>query len=215
MLNFLILFSLVLNGIAILAIINLYLRQNRLQETENKLDHTFKEMESTISSYLFEMKEENDAFIQRFKKLNEGNELKNQAPFDVYSLPRTVDESTYKQEKQQSKTGENQFSQIEHTSRLQAINTYKKQTSSSTEQVPPGKEIGEKWESNDEPSIKENNELPEETPTFQQLQEKLETDEASLYEEIVQLQQAGLSSAEIAKRLDKGKTEVELILKLR
>jgi hypothetical protein len=69
--TFLILISFILNIIALLAIVLLYTRQNRLLEVEKRQEKAVSEMEDLISSYLFEMKEENDRFIQQFKAVKE------------------------------------------------------------------------------------------------------------------------------------------------
>jgi hypothetical protein len=71
--TFLIFISFILNIAALLAIVILYTRQNRLLEVEKKQEKTVKEMEDTISAYLLELKEDNDRFIQQFQALKENN----------------------------------------------------------------------------------------------------------------------------------------------
>ncbi|WP_456271521.1 hypothetical protein [Bacillus sp. AK031] len=71
--TFLIFISFILNIAALLAIVILYTRQNRLLEVEKKQERTVKEMEDTISAYLLELKEDNDRFIQQFQTLKENN----------------------------------------------------------------------------------------------------------------------------------------------
>ncbi|GAE43682.1 hypothetical protein [Mesobacillus boroniphilus] len=68
MTTFLLLLSLILNGAAIFAIILLYLRQNRLVEAEKKQEKIIKEIEEVFSAYLFELKEENDKFLELMTK---------------------------------------------------------------------------------------------------------------------------------------------------
>jgi hypothetical protein len=71
--TFLIFISFILNIAALLAIVILYTRQNRLLEVEKKQERTVKEMEDTISAYLLELKEDNDQFIQQFQALKGSN----------------------------------------------------------------------------------------------------------------------------------------------
>ncbi|WP_409253727.1 DUF6115 domain-containing protein [Bacillus sp. SCS-153A] len=70
--TFLILISFILNIAALLAIVILYTRQNRLVELEKRQEKAVKEMEDVISSYLLEMKEDNDRFLQQFQAVKEG-----------------------------------------------------------------------------------------------------------------------------------------------
>lgn len=226
--SFLLLFSFILNGIALLAIIILYLRQNRLLETEEKLNHTFKETETLISSYLFEMKEENEAFMDRFHKMIEEESSKKQTSFTEPSSHDDQEEVLFFQHNNEQ-TDHNKLPNIEHTSRLQAINTYKKLSNQATKsnislnKQPKSRQTDEPNHSS-ERFINEQKEKQTEEQTikttetkqaFQQLQQALEKKETTVYDEIILLQQSGLSIEEIAKKLNRGKTEVELILKLR
>ena len=68
MTTFLLLLSLILNGAAIFEIILLYLRQNRLVEAEKKQERIINEIEEVFSAYLFELKEENDKFLELMTK---------------------------------------------------------------------------------------------------------------------------------------------------
>lgn len=68
MTTFLLLLSLILNAAAIFAIILLYLRQNRLVEAEKKQGKIISEIEEVFSSYLLELKEEHEKFIDKMKK---------------------------------------------------------------------------------------------------------------------------------------------------
>ncbi|MEL3971303.1 hypothetical protein AAEO50_03335 [Rossellomorea oryzaecorticis] len=68
MTTFLFIISFLLNIISLLAIIILYTRQNRFIDLEKRQGKMLQEMEETISTYLIEMKEENDAFISSLHK---------------------------------------------------------------------------------------------------------------------------------------------------
>jgi hypothetical protein len=78
MTTFLFIISFLLNIISLLAIIILYTRQNRFIDLEKRQGKMLREMEETISTYLIEMKEENDAFISSLhKSKNEHSDPKN------------------------------------------------------------------------------------------------------------------------------------------
>lgn len=211
--SFLILFSLVLNGVLILAIINLYLRQNRLVEVEQKLTKSLKEMESIISSYLFEMKDENELFIKKLqqidlkqgkKKQNTSIEVKEQQ----YSVERLLDDEL--------QTDVEPIVEKGHSTRRRAIDTYKSVNYKSDKKIATEAV-------NDKPSFDEtlknaqrNVDEPaniEDLITYAHLKDSYEKD-VPVYDQIIQLQKDGLTLDEIAKKMSKGKTEIELILKL-
>ena len=81
MVGFLIIISLIFNVIAILAIIILYLRQNKLLQVEEQQKKAMAEMESLINSYLLEMKDENKRFIQRVKEMKDEKQEQMLNPF--------------------------------------------------------------------------------------------------------------------------------------
>ena len=67
---FFIIVSLILNIVALMAIIILFLRQNKLLQVEENQKKTMNEMEELITTYLLEMKDENEHFIQRISGIN-------------------------------------------------------------------------------------------------------------------------------------------------
>lgn len=211
--SFVLFLSLILNGIAILAIINLYLRQNRLLDTERKLETTIKEMETIIFSYLIEMKDENAAFIERFQQLHANSEQQ------LAPQTKTVHKDTNHAEKSVQEDGAS-FPPLEHTSRLQAISSYQK-TVESGQQTESAKR---QQESQHQPveQIRTTEISPEPSGVnhrvnaHSQLSSKKNVPQVySIEEQIVFLQQQGLSIEEIAKKLNKGKTEIELMIKLK
>ncbi|MFI8686247.1 hypothetical protein [Rossellomorea sp. NPDC077527] len=72
MVTFLLFLSFLLNIVSLLSIVLLYSRQNRYHNVEKDQKRTIAEIEDIISSYMVEMKEENDEFIQSFR-----NEVRN------------------------------------------------------------------------------------------------------------------------------------------
>lgn len=74
---FLIVLSILLNLVALFAIILLYVRQNRLLSLDSQQKRRVTEMEELMSAYMAELKEENDAFLRS---------LANDVPADVESV---------------------------------------------------------------------------------------------------------------------------------
>ena len=69
MMIFLVIVSIALNMIAFLLIAILFLRQNKLIKMEESLKQPVKEMEDLMTTYLLQMKEENEQFIKSVKGL--------------------------------------------------------------------------------------------------------------------------------------------------
>ncbi|MDR4937144.1 hypothetical protein RGU11_12200 [Rossellomorea marisflavi] len=65
---FAIVLSILLNLVALFAIILLYVRQNRLLALDNQQKRRVTEMEELMSAYMEELKEENDAFLLSLTK---------------------------------------------------------------------------------------------------------------------------------------------------
>ena len=108
MVGFLIIISLIFNVIAILAIIILYLRQNKLLQVEEQQKKAMAEMESLINSYLLEMKDENKRFIQRVKEMKD--EKQEQI---VESFPSTDDLKSALGPEKADKTQNSEFESAE------------------------------------------------------------------------------------------------------
>lgn len=198
MTTFLLLLSLILNAAAIFAIILLYLRQNRLVEAEKKQQRIIKEIEEVFSAYLFELKEENDTFIEMMKKANSINSsdaspYRQDGTTDKEDIPNTDKEGTSSNENQNLN---------ELPSRLGKGVSYhaaRKAYQQSSEPVSVKEEV-EAEALQDKPSI----------PVS-----KSEPVQLSFIDQVVKMKKQGLTIEEIARDLDKGKTEIELLLKFR
>lgn len=71
MVNFLLVFSIALNILALLCIALLFIRQNRLAAFESRQEKALEEMEEIVSTFIAEIKEENELFLQRIHELDE------------------------------------------------------------------------------------------------------------------------------------------------
>ncbi|MBG9589176.1 hypothetical protein ABE26_19600 [Cytobacillus firmus] len=191
---FLLAISLLLNIVALLAIILLYLRQNKLMDTEKRQEKVLIEMEEVISAYLVQMKEENDDFISKLSKAN----AKNDTSIKEKSIPVNLDR---KNDLDISKADEKSMP-LARASIYQASKAYKQNLRaaedllSEKESLPSLKETESVTRSDSSQSIKEEN-------------------PSSINDQVFNLKKQGMSAGDIAKKLGKGKTEVELMLKFR
>jgi hypothetical protein len=203
MTTFLLVVSLLLNGVAIFAIIILFTRQNRLSEVEKRQEKWIKDVEEIISSSLFEMKEENEAFIHRFQKIS------SQFPTSIISSKmREVDiknnpsEGDLLKSEMMKKTGK--------ALKKQAVKAYENFSSKQAVNIP----LSDVDVIPSEQSIEdEKTEIPD-----TKVASKSEMSQEEIYRDLFVnqvhiLQKQGFSSEDIAKKLGKGKTEIELLLK--
>jgi hypothetical protein len=189
MTTFLLLLSLLLNAAAIFAIILLYLRQNRLVEAEKKQGRIIKEIEEVFSAYLLELKEENDKFIEKMSNTQSAADSVSNTELKVDSQDKYIADGN--EETLQSDTPPRIGKAIAYNSALKAYRPIPQSPSLDGERQLPGLE-----------------DLIIKT-------ESAVTPELSFSEQVAELQKQGLTVEEIARRLDKGKTEIELLLKFR
>ncbi|HAQ06187.1 MAG TPA: hypothetical protein DCR24_01110 [Bacillus bacterium] len=185
MTTFLLLLSLILNAAAIFAIILLYLRQNRLVEAEKKQGKIIGEIEEIFSAYLLELKEEHDQFIDKMRKTQRRKEAQ-----------ASEEEPPEKHETEGRTVASPRVGTgiTYHAARK----AYKQNSDPiNTLDGEPGSVI---------PSNTPPNQIDQDLIRFQQL---------SMIDQVIQLEKQGLSIENIARRLNKGKTEVELLLKFR
>ncbi|MEH7882745.1 hypothetical protein V7654_00350 [Bacillus sp. JJ1609] len=192
MTTFLLLLSLILNAAAIFAIILLYLRQNRLVEAEKKQERIIGEIEEVFSSYLLEIKEENEKFIENMKTTN--NVRKTGIKFDSQIQPKSLNPDL---EPNTSDKGQK-------------------------EELPPriGRGVSyhaakKAYQQNSEPSSMKADEAESNLEDLLIIDESSELQQLSFIDQVFLKKNQGLSIEEIARDLDKGKTEIELLLKFR
>lgn len=192
---FLLVLSLLLNIIALFAIVLLFLRQNKLLETEKKQKRMINEMEESISACLIQMKEENDHFIDRVSKL-----MVNEVP----SIEKNREEGKLKQNASEP-SGKNLRSA--KASAYQAVRAYKKSSNpDSSRTADADKEI--------KPLLQANETAIEQQPGQNKTDGESQP-EISLLHHVLLLKKQGLTEDEIAKKLGKGRTEIALMLKFR
>ncbi|MDD9312770.1 hypothetical protein PUS82_15950 [Cytobacillus firmus] len=191
---FLLAISLLLNIVALLAIILLYLRQNKLMDTEKRQEKVLIEMEEVISAYLVQMKEENDDFISKLSKVN----VKNDTSIKEKSIPVKLDR---KNDLDIAKADETSMP-LARASIYQASKAYKQNLRAAEDKLSEKESL---------PSLKENESVTR-SDSSQSIKEE---NPSSINDQVFILKKQGMSAGDIAKKLGKGKTEVELMLKFR
>lgn len=215
MTTFLLLLSLFLNILALFAIIVLFLRQNRLMLVEKKQEKIITEMEEVISSYLVQMKEENEDFISRVKKMD----IRSNSSFGVPSeTTQTPLRKTAKADKSDNSSLQenNLHNRIGKIPASVVANVYKK--NGKVSRFGPNNNGDDPFneESVELPPLEvnmeiNNNPLPD--TELESSNSKSNFQEQSILSQVLLLKNEGLSEGEIAQRLNKGKTEIELLLK--
>lgn len=203
---FFIIISIMLNIIALMAIVILYLRQNKLLKVEVDQKKSLAEIEELMSSYLLEIKDENEQFIERVKGVNkEKRKLEQSSPLHVAENQLEQESSIEKEDSQRELS-----SLLGKTVSFQAVKAYQKQKK---EQM----ESNELLLSSNEATIKASEKVEEDSPKSEQkdIHDPNGALGESLFEQIMNMKKQGFSEEEMAKKLNKGKTEIALLLKFR
>jgi hypothetical protein len=148
-----------------------------------------KEIENEISAFLFEMKEENEEFIQRLQQLQKGDSLRKTNNTE----PTVNGDRTEQQDEQNVKTWE---ATTARSFKSEAVKVYQKTITNQGDNMAAGKE-----------DIQPENNLELSNIDNEEIYRNL------LLNQVKILLNQGLSIEEIAKKLNKGKTEIELLLK--
>lgn len=187
---FFIIINLILNMIALLSIIILFLRQGKLFKIEDNQKKTIKEMEDLLSSFVLEMKEDNEQLIKRIEDLKNAKNFSSQNNQNEPSSIKTPLEKTIESDVRDS---DNDLStRLEKTVGRYAVKAYQQQS----KQEKVGLQA----------PLKES-ELPKKQENSNSAQQE------SLAGQIWNLKDQGYSLEEIAQKLKKGKTEIDLLLK--
>ncbi|AIE59678.1 hypothetical protein [Bacillus methanolicus] len=203
MATFFIIISLLLNLLAFLAIILLYLRQNRLSQMEKKQEKMIQEMEEVLSSYMLEMKEENEIFMKRLKHLGLNKETVLNTTSELSTTDISDDHSDSTKTERAIKIGK--------IAPFLAVKAYKKNVNNSKFPIEKSNSLlsDDKQAGSENASAGSEDHFQAQNMEFEQKDDDLKL----LLNEVYLLQQQGFSVEDIAKKLNKGKTEIELLLK--
>ncbi|MED3996412.1 hypothetical protein P4647_17390 [Peribacillus frigoritolerans] len=196
----------VLNIFTIFAIIVLYLRQNRLSMLEKDQKAVIGEMEQLLSGYLMEMKEDNETLVKAINNSVAMNPEHGQKGQEHSSIKET------KKEKQEQNILLEYKAGSRAAAKKQAINAYKIMPEKNEANALPVK-VEEKLELASAATSPQNQGKQAAKEFSDMLQASL--NERSLNEKVDMLADQGHSIEEIAKKLGRGQTEIELLLKFR
>ncbi|RRN70309.1 hypothetical protein EI200_14260 [Peribacillus simplex] len=199
----------VLNIFTIFAIIVLYLRQNRLSKVEKDQKAMIDEMEQLLSGFLMEMKQDNEILVKAFTNSVAMDSEDDQKRKEHGAIRETMDDKEGKQEQNMLKEYKEGRSAA---TKKQAINAYKIMPEDDEDNALPVI-VEDKLELSSAATT-----LPNEgKPTGKEFADMLQAsvNEHSLNEQVDMLADQGHSIEEIAKRLGRGQTEIELLLKFR
>lgn len=164
--------SIMVNMLAILAVMILYSRQNRLIQFERNYKESIEEMEELINTFIYEMKEENNEIKQLFRN-------------------RSVDPAKDK-----------------HLTEVEP---------DLVEQELPGLTQGYRQQAALHAYINSNGqsgEINRITEKKESVQESREMDQNHILAEALTMKNQGRTIEEIAKKMERGKTEIDLLFKL-
>lgn len=191
-----------LNIVTIFAVVVLFLRQNRFIQVEKEQKAMIAEMEELLSGYMLEMKEENEALLEKITTTRQPTVKENGS---LISKETTVHDGFHMD-------GQNP-PQLSNTIKKEAVKAYKNQPmpkeKTNVEGMPEDEILVEL-------SVQSKDQHSENASFKDTLQASLNgqvAQEPSLHEQVASLAKQGLSAEEIAQKLKCGKTEVELLLK--
>jgi hypothetical protein len=196
----------VLNIFTIFAILVLYLRQNRLSMLEKDQKAVIGEMEQLLSGYLMEMKEDNETLVKAINNSVAMNPEHGQIGQEHSSIKET------KKEKQEQNILLEYKAGSRAAAKKQAFNAYKIMPEKNEANALPVK-AEDKLELASAATSPQNQGKPAAKELSDMLQASL--NERSLNEKVDMLADQGHSIKEIAKKLGRGQTEIELLLKFR
>lgn len=200
MVIFFLILSLVFNILAFLAIIILYLRQNRIIQVEKKQEKIMREMEEVMSTFMLEMKEENEQFMNRLQKIGIHKDDEAMSTADISSLNIPKHHTDAKQTERAFRIGK--------AAAFQAAKAYKNNVYKSQNPIEKGSSTPLMDGRSEIESTKEDHFQDKNAEIAQK-----DDDAKSMLNEVLLLQKQGFSIEDIAKKLNKGKTEIELLLK--
>ncbi|MCA1030099.1 hypothetical protein LCL95_03490 [Bacillus timonensis] len=183
--------SITLNLIALLLIIILFLKFSRLREIEKKQTNIVNEIENLFTSYVLEMKEENERLVSIVNEMNK-------------ETIKTKKDRQIHHDKDMEVKNDNQ-----ETYQMKKIDIVETNSSDDFRSMLP------KYDREQDKEVPITNSKPIHTSSKINISQKDDLYMQSLSAQIQLLQKQGDTIEEIAKKLKKGKTEIELLMKFR
>ena len=184
--------------ITIFIIVILNSKLSKFHDLEKRQNELINEMDNAISVYLMEMREENDRLINELKKpVDSKNKarISSEVPIHTVTEQPVMKQMEMLQNQPASIKQEEQLTEIQPKKFVpvkQAVNAYNKQKSEPTEEIEETTSI--------------------EAQLFSK-EDKNETKQPTFEQQVVEHYHDGKSIEEIAKMMQRGKTEIELLVK--
>lgn len=216
MLTFITTLSIVLHCISIFAIIILYLRQNQYKETERKMEKLRRDIDDIFQAYMVEMKEENKEIAATLESLKDGNQATKE------SIVSKVSDPIHKEKNDNKVVPEIEANIVVKPSKHAVVSAYNANKQLQTKDLvyePPNIEVKDKLSMTKTDSPQSKEEQEDRGSAFQSAlkaqinKHKLNEGSKTTEEIIIEMYNNGYTIEEIAKKLNKGKTEIELLLK--
>ncbi|WP_163101530.1 hypothetical protein [Peribacillus alkalitolerans] len=212
---FLITISILLNLVSIFAIIILYQRQNRLVQAENNQQMMIRELEDILQSFLLEMKDDNERFMSQFQKTPKmkKSSVSTNSPNPFFEESRNENISNLTGFEDNSPLSKKQKPNL-------VLNNYKKNNNLIDDD---GIGFSDKLFSQEDKVELSNSLKSSEKKKVSHFQDSFKEQlskhhvmkSLTIQEQIDELMEKGMSIEQIAKKLNKGKTEIELLLKFK
>ncbi|ATP42365.1 hypothetical protein CSE16_04585 [Solibacillus sp. R5-41] len=190
--------------ITIFFIILLNSRLSKFKDLEIRQNQLIREMDDSISLYLLEMKEENDRLITELQQMNVNvkvpqvtnplSPVEIEAPHSQQSIQQTKAD-----QKGQSAPSTEDMLMLETRQfipKKKATNAYSQHKAQSTEEV-----------------LQVELELNKQQPFEEEIVEEAIRKEQTYEAQVISYYKAGMSVEDIAKTMQRGKTEIELLIK--
>ncbi|NCU16505.1 hypothetical protein [Pallidibacillus pasinlerensis] len=201
--GFLIIINFLLSLIAIFATIILFNRQTKFTELEKKYKQLNEQFEDSMSSFFMQMQEENEKFIRKLKEMKSESE-----PFEQVSeknQPSSIENSERIQQFENNIY--NDSISIKSPPLYSGVKMYQQMLNMNSEKE-AGNYANDSLVNKDDGKVKNTEIKNDEIDRH----EVLNPHDLEI-KQIKELLMAGETVETIAKRLDKGKTEVELLIK--
>ncbi|WP_374963489.1 hypothetical protein [Lysinibacillus sp. RS5] len=167
----------------------------KFKELEKKQERLMREMDDTISVYLAEMKDENDRLIQELQSVSM-TATKTNAVKQVEQIARQKEQEQSPSLTEEESTVDGSNS-VDHEPRIYV----------------PKKIVANAYSRQQQPGVKTEAKVVHSAEQLNEARRKDEVKPLTIEQQVIELAKQGKTSEEIAKQLQRGKTEIELLLK--
>lgn len=202
---FIIFILFLLNILTIFGVIILFLRQNRLTAAERNQKEALKEIEELMSAFIMEMKEENELLLKKLHRPVPHERQETAAKATSRPSPAKAPTPPEKNINEPA---------VGIISKRAAASAYQNRKSlDETDTV--GYEPARLTERPDNLDVTSTTAEADKNSLKETLNKAADSSPQSLKQDIYKMRDQGMTIDEIAKRLNRGKTEIELLLKFR